>query len=232
MKTARFPIAAILPIVTLMTLGPLAAQEKPPLEKGTADKDAVGELPPLTSETNRRAAAAFARQDWKTARELYEEVVRFAPDNALALTNLGTACFQSGDHKAARTHLEKAVELQPRLTSAKVTLGITYFLLEDHYLAISTLSRAVHDAPTDATAHNFLAVALRHKGWIDGAEEELLEAIRLSPEYAEAHFNLALVYLEREKPALELARRHYYHALELGAAPDKVVEKQLKSVDM
>ena len=45
--------------------------------------------------------------------------------------------------------------------------------------------------------------------------------------YAEAHFNLALMYLERKPPATELARRHYAKAKELGAAPDKLVEKQL-----
>lgn len=206
-------------------------KEDVPIKKGVASKDEIGELPPLTSETNKRAAAAFAKQDWKTARSLYNEVVEFAPNNALARANLGTACFQSGDHKAARIHLEKAVEIQPALSSARVTLGITYFLLGEHYLSISTLTRAVNDAPDDPAAHNFLAVALRYKGWIDGAEEELAEALRLSPDYAEAHFNLALVYLERKIPAIELARRHYYRAVELGAAPDKTIEKQVKSVD-
>jgi Flp pilus assembly protein TadD len=199
---------------------------------GLVDKEKLGSLPPLTEEINSRATEAFAKKDLKTARKLYAEVVDFAPDNALAQANLGTVCFQMADYKEARVHLEKALEIQPTLPEARIALGITYFMLEQYYLAISTLSRAVHDTPKDATAHNYLAVALRHKGWIDGAEEELLEALRLDENYAEAHFNLALVYLERKTPALELARRHYYHAVELGTAPDKVIEKQLKAADM
>ena len=45
--------------------------------------------------------------------------------------------------------------------------------------------------------------------------------------YAEAHFNLAVFYLQRTPPAVELARRHYQQALNLGAAPDPQVEKSL-----
>ena len=53
------------------------------------------------------------------------------------------------------------------------------------------------------------------------------KAISLEPEYAEAHFNLAVFYLQRNPPAVELARRHYQRALDLGAAPDPDVAKQL-----
>jgi Tfp pilus assembly protein PilF len=53
------------------------------------------------------------------------------------------------------------------------------------------------------------------------------KAIELDPEYAEAHFNLAVFYLQRSPPAVELARRHYERALELGAAPDPDVERSL-----
>ena len=46
--------------------------------------------------------------------------------------------------------------------------------------------------------------------------------------YADAHFNLALMYLDRKPPALELARRHYEKAVSLGAEKDEVVEEKLK----
>ena len=52
-------------------------------------------------------------------------------------------------------------------------------------------------------------------------------ALQLDPDYVEANFNLALSYLQRTPPAVELARRHYYRAIDLGAAPDPLVEKSL-----
>ncbi len=206
-------------------------EKKSPIKRGVADKEKTGALPPLTSETNRRAAAAIAKQDWNTAQSLYEEIVKFAPDNAPALANLGAVCFQMGAFKDARTHLENALKHQPQLHHARVTLGMAYYQLGEYYLAISMLSRAVHEDPKDPRAHNYLAVALRQQGWIDGAEKELHKALEADETFAEAHFNLALICLERKKPAVEQARRHYYRAVELGPSPDKSIEKQLKSAN-
>ena len=61
---------------------------------------------------------------------------------------------------------------------------------------------------------------LAKRGWYDAAEDELRTVITLAPDFAEAQFNIALVYFERNPPAIELARRHYQKALDLGAPPD------------
>jgi len=74
----------------------------------------------------------------------------------------------------------------------------------------------------------YLGVLMRKRGWLDAAEDELRKAVELDATYAEAQFNLAIIYTERTPPALELARRHYYRALALGAAADPDLEKLLK----
>ncbi|MBV9273535.1 MAG: hypothetical protein JO333_06555, partial [Verrucomicrobia bacterium] len=56
----------------------------------------------------------------------------------------------------------------------------------------------------------------------------LRKAVELDESYAEAHYNLAIIYTEHRPPELELARRHYYRALDLGAPPDLDIEKILK----
>jgi hypothetical protein len=53
----------------------------------------------------------------------------------------------------------------------------------------------------------------------------------LDETYGEAHYNLAVLYLERQPPAIELARRHYYRALNLGAEPDAELDRILKKPD-
>ena len=98
----------------------------------------------------------------------------------------------------------------------------------DSYLALSALSRATHEDPADAKAHNYLAVVVKKLGWLDAAEAELQRALELNPDYTNAHFNLALMYLERKPPAIELAKRHYEKAVALGAEKDELVEKKLK----
>ena len=72
-------------------------------------------------------------------------------------------------------------------------------------------------------------MVVRSLGWLDAAEAELQRAIELKPDYANAHFNLALMYLDRKPPARELARRHYERALALGAEKDDIVEEKLQA---
>ncbi len=56
----------------------------------------------------------------------------------------------------------------------------------------------------------------------------MLEAIADNPDYADAHFNLAVIYSTSQPPAKELARRHYEKAVALGAQPDPTLDKSLR----
>ena len=69
-------------------------------------------------------------------------------------------------------------------------------------------TRAIHEDPTDAHAHNYLAITTRNLGWNSSAESELQRAIELNPKYGIAHFNLALLYVDQKPPSSELAKRH------------------------
>ena len=110
---------------------------------------------------------------------------------------------------------------------AWLILGIVYYDQDKLEHALAALAQAVLLEPKDARAHHYLGVTIGRKGWYSGAEEEMRKAIELQPGYAEAHFNLAVFYLQRSPPAVELARRHYERALELGADPDPDVAKSL-----
>jgi Flp pilus assembly protein TadD len=123
--------------------------------------------------------------------------------------------------------LEKAVALQPTLSEAWSALGMAYAATDAPMRAVSCLTRAVHENPGDARTRNSLAIVLKKAGWTGAAESELQKALDLDPRYSEAHFNLAVMYLERRPPSLEMARRHYQAARELGAEPDKEMEAQL-----
>lgn len=204
------------------------AESEAPIRAGIADTEVVGKLPEVPEELSQKVALAFSKKDWKTARGLYEEILAIDPDNALAMANLGIVIFQLGDYPAAQGHLERAVKKNAKLVQARITLGMTHFYQDNYYMAISHLTRAVNDEPDNARAHMYLAVVAQQAGWNSAAENELRKAVGLDPEYAEAHYNLALVYLEQKPPSTELARRHYYEALDLGAAPDKKIEEQLK----
>lgn len=188
----------------------------------------VGELPPMTKVLNQRAAAAFAKKDWATARKAYQEMLDLDPKNALVWANLGAVEQQAGNSKRAEECFENSVMYNTELAQSWLALGLIRLERGDTYLAMSALARAVHEDPEDARARNYLAIAAKNLGWADAAEAELQKAIAQKPDYGIAHFNLALMMLERRPPSLELARRHYEKARALGVEKDDTVERRLK----
>lgn len=234
-------------LVALLVRAPAAAGQAPPdpgtgaladaptlppetdtaIKPGIEDAGEAGTLPPHTTELAKKAATAVSKRDWPTARDAYREMLKADGENPLVLSNLGAVEFQLRDIDNARTHLEQAVRLNPKLARSWVTLGLIYYEADQPLLAVSALTRAIHDEPDNPVAHNYLAVVAKSLGWINAAELELQRAIDLDPKYAEAHFNLSLVYLERNPPAAELARRHYLHARDLGTPADQLVEEQI-----
>ena len=199
------------------------------VQVGVAPASEVGSLPPLTSAIGKRAAKAFLKGNWREARDAYLEILKSDPDNAPTLTNLGATFLELQQYDKARRHLEKALRANPRLHQARVILGVAYLRSGDSYRAIATLSRAVAEQPKNALAHNYLAAATLERGWTGAAERELQEAVSADPGFAEAHYNLAIRYIEKKPPAVELARRHYQRAIDLGATPSSSLALKINS---
>jgi Flp pilus assembly protein TadD len=105
------------------------------------------------------------------------------------------------------------------------TLGIVYYRQAKFEKAIEALTLAVTIDPTSATAHNYLGIAASQKGWFEAAVKELEKATTLNPKYADAWFNLSVVYATSEPPSIDKARDCYRKAVELGADADPAMEK-------
>ena len=186
-------------------------------------------LPSEVAEIAKRGAFAASEQRWQEARSAYLDLVEAAPDNALAFANLGVAEFQLGNLVAASGNLKRSLELNSSIASNWQTLGLIQYEQRNLSLAISSLTRAIHEAPREAQARVYLAAVIRDYGWREAALLELKRAIDIDPKLADAHYNLAVTYLETSPPRIELARRHYYTATDLGAAPSPELEKAFRA---
>jgi Tfp pilus assembly protein PilF len=175
-----------------------------------------------------QATVAFGKSDWQEARQLYNKILEHEPRNPMILANLGAIEYQLGDYTASCYYLESALAKKADLMSSREMLGMAYHLNKKPLRAVATLATAVANQPESPRAHNQLAVVLQAMAWYDGAEKSLLKAIQLDPDYRDAHFNLALIYIDRKAPSSKLARKHYETAVELGATPDKELEERLK----
>jgi Flp pilus assembly protein TadD len=185
-------------------------------------------VPEIAREAAAEGNAAFAKQDYPRARRAYSKVLDLAPDNLLGLTNLGVVEFASGNGADAEKLLKKAVQIRIENAPAWLTLGILYMDQGRLDEALAALSQAIVHDPRNPRARNYLGVVIGRKGWLDGAQSELRKAVEIDPSYSDAHFNLAFFYLERKPALTELARRHYFRSIELGAPPDPEIEETLK----
>lgn len=215
-------------IPLLLATGVVHAEDPPAQPLNQAAVERTGTLPPDSTILAQKAAAAFGKKDWPTARAAYQEMLKTEPDNALAWANLGAVEQQAGRVREAIECFTKSVQFNPQISQSWNALGLLHSAKGDNYLAVSMFTRAIHEDPADARAHNYLAISIKTLGWADAAESELLRAIELDPTYGLAHFNLALMYLDQTPSAIELAKRHYEKALALGVAKDEIVERRLK----
>ena len=145
---------------------------------------------------------------------------KYVPDIAREAAAEGNAAFKNKDLVRAARAYKKVLDLAPDNLVALINLGV---------VAMAALAQATLYDPRNARARNYLGVVVGRKGWIDGAQAELTKAVELDPSYTDAHYNLAAFYLEKKPPSIELARRHYYRAVELGAEKDPDIEKILNA---
>lgn len=204
----------------------------PPLPLPVSMESPPDTQPPVESDIietiGAEGIAAFQKGNFTGAREAYTRVLKIEPNNIPALVNLGATEFRLGHYEEAQRLLNRSLQIKADNPLAWCNLGILYLEQNDPMRALAAMAQAVIYAPNDAVARNYLGVAAGRNHWFDAAEMELRRAIELNPNYAEAHFNLAVFCLERQPPAKELARRHYQKALDLGATSDPLIDKALQ----
>ena len=186
------------------------------------------EVPPEVLALIAEAREQFVRGNFAAAEKLYQQLAELQPNSVVALANLGVAQFRQGKLTAAQLALEKAIAASPNDAFSLTTLGAV--MIEQNRIqdSIGYLERASEAAPDDPITLNYLGVASSQLGQFGKAEQSLRRAITVNPDYAEAHFNLAVIYATAKPPSIALAKRHYEKALELGAGPDKRLASMLQ----
>ena len=182
-------------------------------------------VPQALSDAVEEGNAAYARKDYAVARKAYERVLKLDGSNLMGLVNLGLVESALGNKAKAEETLKKAISIRLETAPAWLALGMMYMDEDRSDAALAALSQAALYDPQNARTRNFLGVVIGRRGWIDGAQTELRRAVELDPSYSDAHYNLAVFYLQEKAPAIELARRHYFKARELGLEKDNEMEK-------
>lgn len=206
----------------------VAADAAPGTESAAAAASLDTELPPEVMALISEARDQFVRGNFAASEELYQKFVELQPNSVVGLANLGVAQFRQGKLTAAQLALEKAIAVDPKDAFSLTTLGAV--MIEQNRIedAITYLERANESSADDPITLNYLGVASSQLGQFGKAEQSLRRAITVEPGYAEAHFNLAVIYATAKPPSIALAKRHYEKALELGAESDTRLASMLQ----
>lgn len=173
------------------------------------------------------ALTLLSENKLRDARTAFQKVLNLSPNNPAALINLGIVEQRLKNFGDAERSLRRAVQAAPTSGAGWLLLGVVSMEQGKSEAAFAHFAQAAYLEPKNPQARLYLAVSLARKGWNSGAEDEFRAALELNDRIADAHYNLAVLYLQRTPPAVELARRHYQRSLDLGAPEDPKVSAKL-----
>lgn len=175
----------------------------------------------------REGGKAFSSGNLPLADRLYGQALSLSPNSPRLLVNLAAVKTRLGKIAESVELTRKALSCDWQNPQAWLLLGMNSLESGKDDEALADLMQATLRDESNPRAHNYLGIAAGRKGWNEVSEKELRRAVELDPGYADANFNLAVFYLGRTPPLIEMVRRHYQRAIDLGAPHDGALEARL-----
>lgn len=200
------------------------AGSAPVVEEKTSTGTGDGVLAKLLAEGEQAVKA----KDYNKAVEAYKEAVRASPKDVDALLGLGDAYQRGGQFEEAEAALKKCLEYDPDNAVACHALGLTYFRANRLNDSMKAFEESLARDSKQALAHHYLGIIASRLKQAPRAEKEFRTALAINPDFGEAHFNLAVLYIGWDPPQIDKARTEYQSAISKGVVPDDNLQKLLK----
>ena len=174
------------------------------------------------------AQLAFLSQDYKTARELAQLILKVAPNNVPALQIAGAVEFQAGSLLQAETFLTKALQIADQALTRKM-LAQTQMRMGNPAKVQETLGPLLDrpDADADAEMLALAAQAFLLAGDIKQAETYYSRAAALNPQDIGNRTAMALVELAKGNAEVGHAQLQALAAADTGSAADMALISSL-----
>ena len=184
----------------------------------------------MTAELQTRGEKQLAAGDLPQAEQTLTQVVTANEKEIRGLCNLANAQAGQGKLPEADATIQRALASAPNDAACLAVLGYIRYSQGRADEALSVLSRAAMLKPKDPGIQVLLGVTLAEKGLRPQAETAFRKALQLQPNHADAHRNLAVIYVTQKPPRVELARWHYQKAVAAGSPPSADFERELETV--
>ena len=132
--------------------------------------------------------------------------------------------------ETAENKLKEFSLLKPEFAGPYANLGLVYYKQGKTELARQTLNKALEKNHQQAHALNLLGQIAYDQGNAKNAEQYYQQAITINPDYANAHYNLALLY-DIYYQDIARAVNHYRRYMELTGNTDNDTANWLEQLE-
>ena len=128
-------------------------------------------------------ANAYDRANFlRRAVKVYEEILRYDPNNVAVFLNLGGLYYRRSMMEKAIVFYERVIALNPKHYHGHYWLAMCYWKLQRYYAAINTLEDVIELLPTFKDALNLIGECYEQIGEAGKAEHYYLKAISADPD--------------------------------------------------
>ncbi len=134
------------------------------------------------------------QRQWANDFSLYENAIRYAPENPIVEVNLANELANTGRYDRALPLYQSAVQRDPHLWLSNYNLGYAYYRTGKFSEAENYLKRAIEIDARDADQFIYLAVVQLQQQKLPEAVQNAERALQLAPRSPGFHFVLAKIF--------------------------------------
>jgi len=149
---------------------------------------------------------------WKTPIEFYSRTLKYSPDSARIMNDLGYAYYNAGKDKEAVYYFRKAIGADPNYTNAYDNLGLMYLANGNNDKALALFKKVIELAPQNSNTYNNIGSVYYARGDSEKAIYYFNKSLQIFPGQSSAYYNLGNVYKERGEYAKSVSM--YKNAIE------------------
>ncbi len=169
------------------------------------------------------AQIAFAENHLPRARELAQQLMRVAPDDASVLILAGTVEGRIGSAVLAETYFNKALQIDPGQNTARLNLGLIYMSLGQPAKALAAVQQLLTGPAETAQAHAIAGDAEFKQGNVAAAEEHFKRAASMAPTDSHMAVAVALSGSARNDPQVVFAELQSLSNKSKDVAADRAI---------
>ena len=140
------------------------------------------------------------QRQWRNNLSLYSYGVRIAPDNNLAVNNLGNELLDRGDYDSAIELYRKVLIRRPNFWLANFNIGYAFYKVNVLDEAERYLNRATQINTIDADQYLYLGLTQSKSGRLAEAASSIRRAIEIRPDGRGYHLALGSILRKQGEP--------------------------------